>query len=280
MTQPKLNLPARRQWLCDGFDWFIQGYLRKHFHSVAIGRDGLRQCEFHQPCAVVVFGNHCSWWDPLVAILLRKLAFPNLKLYAPIDEDSLDKYRIFGQLGFYGVKPGTAKGAAKFLRQSLAILDTPGSSIWMTPEGRFCDVRDRSNRLMPGLGHLAHRVQVSRIASPGSHAVFFVPLAIELTYWEERLPECLLRFGTPIELEFQPNDLTDKASWSERLELALRRAQDELAADSISRDSSRFEILLKGRAGSWGVYDALRGLRGWLQGKPVRFEHGDKLSGC
>ena len=279
MTDSTHKSPARRQWLVDGFDWFVQGYFRRHFHAVALNRDNLRNYSLPQRCAIVVYGNHCSWWDPLIAILLRKLVFPHFALYAPIDQDSLAKYRSFSQLGVYPVKPGTAQGAANFLRKSLAILDTPGSSLWITPEGRFCDVRDRSSRLMPGLGHLANRVQCSRMVAPRNHAVYFIPIAIELPFWEERLPECLVRLGAPIELEFHSAQPTDKTRWLERLELALRETQDALAADSIARDSDRFEILLRGRGGTWRAYDVLRSLGGWMRGKRVKLNHGNKLSG-
>lgn len=279
VTHPRDELPTSRQWLIDGFDWFVRGYFRKHFHAVAINRDGLKDTVLQQPCALVVYANHCSWWDPLIAMLVKKCIFPDFKLYAPIDQDSLEKYRIFRELGFYGVKHGTTAGAANFLRKSLAILRTPGSSIWITPEGHFCDVRNRSLRLMPGIGHLAHCVQSSKRDATQTHKVYFIPIAIELPFWEERLPECLVWFGSPIELDFGRPMPTDKVQLSELFESALRSTQDELAAASIARDSQRFEVLLHGRGGSWGVYDAFRRFGGWLRGKPVELNHSDKLSG-
>ena len=61
--------------------------------------------------------------------------------------------------------------------------------LWITAEGSFTDARTRPVRLRPGLAHLARRV-------PGAT---IVPLALEYPFWDERTPEALCRFGTPME---------------------------------------------------------------------------------
>jgi hypothetical protein len=103
---------------------------------------------------------------------------------------------------------------------------------------------------------------------------FAVPMAIEYAFWEERLPECLISMGRPIELA-QPS-VRDKEAWSELLESALRATQDHLAQLVTARSSQPFESLLKGRAGAGGMYDFFRRLR---IGRHVggRFHHGDQF---
>src|SRR5690606_8927734 len=119
-----------------------------------------------------------------------------------------------------------------------------------TPEGRFCDVRDRSQPLMPGLAHLCSKLSSGRV----------IPMAMEYAFWQERLPLCLVMFGQPID-PAQASDLAeqgqawDKQDWNARLTDALRQTQDRLAESVIARDAAAFQPLLCGRGGAGGLYD-------------------------
>jgi 1-acyl-sn-glycerol-3-phosphate acyltransferase len=198
---------------------------------------------------VVVVLNHPSWWDPLICLMLTDL-FPDREHYAPIDAAALDRYRFFARLGFFGVERGRLRGARNFLRVGRAILDRPASVLWITAQGRFVDSRERPTRLEPGLGHLL----------AGAGRVTVIPLAIELTFWDERLPEALARFGPPIAAA--PG--VTAAEWTDRLERALEATQDLLAAEARRRDPADFTTLLEGSGGVGFVYDAWRRIRSGL----------------
>lgn len=267
-------LPTINPWIISGFRQFIPGYIRKHFHSFSIHADNLRSDDIQAEDCVVVFANHASWWDPVVALYCAQVFFPNFRLYAPIDADALEQYAIFRQLGFFGIDRDARRGAVQFLRTSEAILMQPGNSIWLTPEGSFQDCRNLESNVMPGIGHLAARI--SRLAVTRSiPRVWFLPLAVEYPFWEERLPEILAWFGPPILV--QPDANADKLKCQSSLVEALRCAQRNLAAASIARNSSAFEVHLTGRAGTWGLYDLWRRGTSWLRGTKSKLHHGSKL---
>lgn len=180
---PTTGIPAISPWLFQQFGRYARYYLRRSFHAIRLSHTGRFPLQPDMPA--VVFFNHPSWWDPMVAIFLAQHFMPECRHYGPIDAAALTRYRFFQRLGFFGVAPGTRQGAVTFLRVSQAILRQPQSVLWMTPEGRFTDPRQRPVQLQPGLGALARRVD----------GVMFVPLAIEYVFWEERFPEILLRFG-------------------------------------------------------------------------------------
>ncbi len=192
--------------------------------------------------------------------------FEGRQFYAPIDAAALEQYRVFAKLGFFGVDLKHRRGASTFLRTSLAILRSPGGSLWLTPEGRFADARDTSARFQPGIAHLCTRLP--------NHAVV-LPMAVEYVFWEERLPECLIRFGEPIHCGQFGN--LDKAGWQGKLFAALRETQGQLAAASIARDPQPFEPLLSGKKGT-GLYDIFRRSRQALRGARFRAEHGEKFN--
>lgn len=258
------TLPRRSPFLLRWFRWYSARFLRAHFNALRVSRSNRPTTVPGTP--LVLYANHASWWDPLVAIVLQTHYFPAHRLFAPIDARMLEKYRFFGRLGFFGVEPETARGARQFLRTSARILAEPDGLLAVTPQGRFADVRERPLRLEPGLGHLARR-------SPG---VCFQPVAIEFVFWEERLPEILVHFGEPIIPSHAEVSSSDAALWTARLEAGLAKAQDNLAQESLDRDPHAFERVLDGRRGTGGVYDWWRAAVHRLRGQSFNPAHSDR----
>lgn len=215
------------------------------------------------PLLVVL--NHPSWWDPLMGLLLAKHCTPGRRFRAPIDAAMLARYGVFRKLGFFGVDQSAA-GLRSFLKTSSAILASEQDALWVTPEGRFADVRDDAE-LEPGLGHLLAGLDRGTVLT----------LAAEYPFWEERLPEALAAFGDPIDVADHPG--LGKIAWSDLIRRRLRQTQAELAEASIARDAGRFEPVLSGAAGVGGFYDVGRRLKAWSRLQRFRPQHGRKLTG-
>jgi 1-acyl-sn-glycerol-3-phosphate acyltransferase len=262
-ASPGGNTPRVSPLLLSLFSRYAQGYLARHFHAVRLSRAGLPDPEPLSGRPVIVYLNHPSWWDPLAGMLLALRLFPGRRHYSPIDAAALGKYRFFERLGFFGIEPGTARGARRFLSVAQEILSQPDAMLWITAGGRFADPRERPVRLQSGLGHLASRMREGVL----------LPLALEYPFWEVRFPEALARFGEPISLGYD-GLLPD--AWTAVLEKRLAAAQDALAAEALARDPASFETLLGGSAGVGGVYDAWRRLRSRVRGERFRPEHGDR----
>ena len=258
------KLPTISGPLLKWFTWYARRYLRRHFHTLRISRAGPPPAAGLPP--VVLFANHASWWDALAGLAVKAEFFPARSAYAPIDAEALKKYRMFQRLGFFGVEPGTARGARQFLRTAENVLSRPDSLLVITPQGRFADARERPVRFEPGLGHLATRVE---------HAIF-LPMATEYIFWEERLPEILVRFGAPVEVSARHAGGFDAKYWTALFEQSLEATQDALAAEARRRDPEAFEIILRGGAGQGGIYDWWRAARAKLRGEDFRKEHGTK----
>jgi 1-acyl-sn-glycerol-3-phosphate acyltransferase len=254
-------LPRISPWLLRWFRWYSARYLRRHFHAVRLSRD--RRPDVPDDVPLVVYLNHAAWWDPLVGLLLAERLFPRRATYAPIEANALGRYRFMERLGLFGIDPQSRSGGLRFLRLSQAILTRPNTALWITPEGRFADPRERPVPFRPGLAHLARSLQSGLL----------LPLAIEYPFWEERSPEALARFGEPVQVEAR-NDRT-VADWNALLGSPLRATQDALAQQAIRRDPREFETLLRGSAGVGGVYDFWRWLVARLRGETFSPEHGE-----
>jgi 1-acyl-sn-glycerol-3-phosphate acyltransferase len=258
-------LPVSKKWLVDGFCGFSRRMVAKQFMSFGIQTELLDWKAIDDDTPIVVFTNHASWWDPISAMLIRKKYFPNRVFYAPIDSEALENYRIMAKLGFYGLPLKTTAGAAEFLATTKLILKSKNASVWITPEGRFTDVRDHSQPFMPGLAHLASRV-------PG---VAFVPMALEYAFWDESRPQLFARFGAAIRQPEPRSDGSgvDKSEWSELLTSRLRQTQCELSQSVIARDETRFDYLIASRPTRLGWYDYFRSWSARLRAKPFDPRH-------
>lgn len=240
------------------FTWYSRRYLRRHFHSLRVSRAGLPPRDSDAP--LVIFSNHASWWDPLLWLALKAEFFPARRAFSPIDAAALTRYKILSRLGFFGVEQKTGRGAVQFLRTAEKILREPGHILALTPQARFADPRERPIRFEPGLGHLAARVG----------GAVFLPMASEFVFWEERLPEILVRFGPPIVTD----QIGDAESATLLFEQELEAVQDALATEVKRREPDDFRMILRGGAGQGGVYDWYRATKAKLGGETFVREHG------
>jgi 1-acyl-sn-glycerol-3-phosphate acyltransferase len=240
--------------------WFfrriVRGYFRRHFSGVRLSR-GSNLSAFSAD-RLIIYANHSSWWDPMVLVLLAGRLMPARLHYAPMDAAALERYGIFKHLGVFGVQMNTARGAAQFLRTGSAIVQG-GGVLWVTPQGRFADSRERPLDLKPGMAALAAKLK-------GGCTV--VPLAIEYTFWNERLPETLLRFGEPLHLH---GGSVDDAQ--QQLESALLATMEALKSEALARDPAAFTLVLDGTVGTGGFYEPIQ--RAWaaLRRKPFHAAH-------
>jgi 1-acyl-sn-glycerol-3-phosphate acyltransferase len=254
-----VRLPESKKWLVDGFCWYTRRMVSRQFHSFGVQDELLQAVEIDAQTPLVAYANHASWWDPIAAMLLQRNYFANRTFYAPIDADALEKYRIMAKLGFYGVRIESFDGASAFLKMTKSILNTKRVTIWITPEGKFSDVRDYSLPLMPGLAHLASKMQ----------GILFLPVAFEYGFWNENRPQIFVRFGSPID----SNDARSKADWNELLTSRLRQTQSELAQSVQQREPAAFRYLIASRPVRLGWYDYCRSWAARFRGRPFDPRH-------
>ncbi|EYD76952.1 Mn-containing catalase [Rubellimicrobium mesophilum DSM 19309] len=230
--------------------------MARGFHAVRLARPGLPDLPEGRP--VIVCATHPSWWDPAFCIVLHARLFPDREGYAPMKAAMLERYGFFRRIGLFGLEDGP-RGAARFLSTSQALLADPDRVLWVTPQGRFVDPRERPLGLRPGVAHLLARM-------PEAVAL---PLALEYPFWSEKRPEALAAFGTPLDAR----EGGTPAAWSERLEAALTGTADRLAALSQARDPSAFENLLAGKRGVGGVYGTWQRLKALARGERHAPDH-------
>jgi 1-acyl-sn-glycerol-3-phosphate acyltransferase len=251
--------PSMSPFLVRLFATYSRGYLRRRFHSIRILKTGLPPSLESRP--LVIYLNHASWWDPLVCLRLAQSQFGQRTSYAPIDARALARYRFFSKLGFYGVEQQSARGTRSFLHTTSAILESPWNAVWLTPQGRFMDVRERPLRLQRGLGALAAQAENAT----------FLPLAIEYAFWTEPRAEILVSFGGPTVPETEPG--RSASEWTQHFSEALEATQDELAARSCRRNPEEWLVLDRSASSVNAAYDLCRWAGARMKGESFTREH-------
>jgi len=258
-----MAVPAISRPVLVFFRRIVRGYFRRHFHGVRVS--GLeRYIAAGVGGPLIVYANHGSWWDPMVCVLLGE----RMKArghYAPMDAEALERYGILKRVGIFPVEMGSARGAVQFVRTGEAIV-RGGGVLWVTPQGRFADARERPLEFKAGLAALAVRVAEAE----GECRV--LPLAIEYPFWDERLPEVLLQFAEPVTVGRGEGI----AEVQERLVEALGRAMEELKGKAMGRDATAFEELARGTLGMGGFYGLGQRLRALIARRPYVAEHTQK----
>ncbi len=254
MSVPAISKPA-----LVFFRRIVRGYFQRHFHAVRIaGANRFR--DVHGP--LIVYANHSSWWDPMVSVLLAAELKPELRHYAPMDAVALEKYGILKRIGIFPVEMKTARGAVQFLRTGEAILKA-GGVLWVTPQGKFCDPRERPLQFKAGMAALAARVA----ASEGSCTL--LPLTIEYPFWDERLPETLLYFAEPVRvLAGESAEVVQQ-----RAITALETTLYEMQTMAIARSADGFDVLSRGRLGAGGFYAFGKRIKALVTRRPYVAEH-------
>jgi len=250
-----MHVPHISKFVLWFFRGIVRGYFRRHFTGVRISHAS-SLASFNDE-RLIIFGNHSSWWDPMVLVLLAGKLMPAREHFAPMDAAALERYGIFRHIGVFGVEMQTARGAAQFLRTGKAIVQR-GGVLWVTPQGRFADTRERPLDFKPGLAALAAKMD-------GGCTV--LPLAIEYVFWNERLPETLLRFGEPVHVDGQTEEV------QQRLEAALVKTMEALKAEAMARDPAAFALLQDGTVGTGGFYEFGQRVVAILRRRPFQPRH-------
>ena len=227
------------------FRSIVRRYFRRQFHAVRA--NGITSANLRVSGPLIVYTNHTSWWDPMICYQLAATLAPERRHYAPMDAEALDRYSILKRIGCFPVDIRSARGAVQFLRMGEAVVQS-GGVLWVTPQGRFADVRERPLELKPGMATLAARLGECTL----------VPVAMEYPFWDERKPEALVEVGEPIAVRGEPAEQLEP-----RLTAALEAAMDRLRDAALTRNPQAFErVLLRGTVGAGGFYALGKRLRG------------------
>lgn len=235
------------------FNKFVRRMFRKSFHAVRIlpeHADALAELN-DRDRPVLVLLSHSSWWDPLVSLVLHMRYSPAREPVAPMDASQLRKFGIFKRIGLFGLDPDDPRSLeAMGVYVAKTFARNPKSSLWITPQGRFTDVR-MPIEIRPGGAAIAAK-------TPG---ISVLVLAVEYGFWTDQKPEVFLSWK-PVHAAAGREGST--AAWHRAILEAMTENNRVLAEAVKSRDPAKFLAVFDsgGAAATNWWYDLWLRLRG------------------
>lgn len=134
---------------------------------------------------LIFAANHVAWWDVLLLIVLDE-ALGGLG-WAVMDSENLRKLPFFGWVGALPLDRSSPERSRECLESSAALLDRPGRSLWIFPQGRQRPAHLRPLDLKPGL-------RIMHAHNP----VDVVCVSLDYVFLERDRPAAIVRFTTPM----------------------------------------------------------------------------------
>ena len=193
-TEPEEN-GADRQALARAGDTrrpkFLHYARRYARRRIAHGLDGLwvsgldecRAALADRP--LLVAANHVAWWDPLLLLALDD-ALGGVG-WAVMDAANLRKLPFLGWVGALPLDRSSHERSRQCLQACAALLDRPGRSVWIFPQGRQRPAHLRPLDLKAG-------VQTMHDSTP----VDVIAVSINYVFLERDSPAALVRFSAPM----------------------------------------------------------------------------------
>jgi 1-acyl-sn-glycerol-3-phosphate acyltransferase len=170
-------------WFEKVFAVYNSNLIRRRFHSLRVsGLDFLTSGDKNLP--LIIYANHSSWWDGLVAFQISREA--KLDSFLMMEEKQLRKLSLFRKLGAFSVVREKPREAVKSINYAAAILtQTTNRTVWIFPQGEILPNDIRPLRFYNGLAKIIEKV--------GNCSV--VPVAIRFEFGGEFKPEIFVKIG-------------------------------------------------------------------------------------
>lgn len=232
------------------FGWWARDkIIAKKFHAVRVCMDNrttLAELNTH-PGPVLALTNHIGWWDPLFMLAMHITELPDRTLRAPMDAKQLERFRLFRKLGCFGIDPDEPASLPLMGDYVAEYFKTdPSPTLWVTPQGRFADVREEI-RIRPGAAATAARADNPAV----------ICMNFEYAFLVDQKPEAFIRFE-----RVETPEAPSTTGWHRAMQDAIRRNAAELATLVIARDTDAFEKILGSGTKNQPIYDLWLKLRG------------------
>ncbi|HEX9961465.1 MAG TPA: lysophospholipid acyltransferase family protein [Pyrinomonadaceae bacterium] len=220
----------KSRWFEEIFAVYNRNLLRRRFHSLNVsGLNFLKGENRNQP--LLVYANHSSWWDGLVAFQISRRA--RLDSFIMMEEKHLKRLFLFRRLGAFSVVRENPREAVKSVNYAANLLkENPERTLWIFPQGEILPNDKRP---------LAFYNGVARVVEKAAR-VFAVPLAARYEFLGDFKPEIFVRIGEP-EAVSVDNNFAAK-TLTKQFERRLNGTLDELKNDVLNGNLQNYKNIL------------------------------------
>ncbi len=217
----------KSRWFETVFAVYSRNLFKRRFHSFRV----FNAQALLKPQPKIIYLNHSSWWDGLIAFEVSRLA--NTDFYIMMEEKQLRKLSLFRRLGAFSVVRENARQAIESINYAVEMLrGNSRRAVWIFPQGEILPNDTRPLNFYRGLARIVEKV--------GDCAV--IPCAIRCEFLGDFKPEIFAAFGEP-EI-FKRDDNFDSKKLTANFEDKMTVTLDALKRSVVSGEFSEYEKIL------------------------------------
>jgi 1-acyl-sn-glycerol-3-phosphate acyltransferase len=169
-------------WFENVFAVYNRNLLRRRFNSLLI--DGLEILSEKLNRPTVIYSNHSSWWDGLIAFQISHQT--NSDSFIMMEEKQLKSLPGFRKLGAFSVVRENPRQARESLHYAIGLLnEMPSRTLWIFPQGEIQPNDRRPLKFYNGLVRIIENVENCRV----------INLAMRYEFLGEFKPEVFVKIG-------------------------------------------------------------------------------------
>jgi chlorobactene lauroyltransferase len=212
-------------WFEEIFALYNRNLFKRRFHSLQISNLEVLK-ERREQAPLIIYANHSSWWDGLVAFEVSRAAA--LDAYIMMEEKQLKKLFPFRLLGAFSVVRENPRQALQSIKYAAELLKNSSRVLWVFPQGRILPNDARPITFYNGVSRIIEKLG----------ACSAVSLAMQYEFRGEFKPEIFVKIG---DAEFfKTSGNLDSKKLTNRLEDNLTQIADELKSDALNNNFAAY----------------------------------------
>lgn len=208
-------------WFEKIFAVYNHNLLKRRFSKFSVSNlESLKEND--QP--KIIFVNHSSWWDGLVAFEISRSA--NLDSFVMMEEKNLRKYFLFRRIGAFSVNKNNSRDVLETIRYASEMLRSGSrKAVWIFPQGEIKPSGARPLKFNSGIVKILESVE----------NCLLIPVTISYEFTGDYKPEIFVKIGESINAENLKSKKRKEAAndLSEILTALLDHLNDEVAAADL-----------------------------------------------
>ena len=219
----------KSHWFESVFAVYNRNLFRRRFTGLRVeGIEHLQNRGTDLP--LVLYANHSSWWDGLVAFEIGRAA--RLDQFVMMEEKQLKQLFLFRRLGAFSVIRENPRSALQSINYAARILkEKQNRAVWIFPQGEILPNDARPLRFYGGLARIIEKT--GRCAA--------APVAMRYEFLGDFKPAAFVKIGSAEIFE----NIKDAKQLTEQLTFQLTETLDELKNDIAFEKTGKFIDLLK-----------------------------------
>lgn len=223
-------IEARKSWLFGKiFKLYNRNLIRRRFNALRVS--GLRNLHKSKTLPYLIYSNHSSWWDGLIAFEIS--LHTDLDWFVMMEEKQLKKYFFFRWLGAFSIVKQNPSEALKSIQYVIDLMkENSNRAILIFPQGRIEPNDLRPIKFESGIVRIIQKVE----------NLVLVPMAFRYEFLYDYKPEVFARIGEP--KVFKKNSSEDRSILKKQLQAQLTKLIDDLRSDIVFNRTEAYEKLL------------------------------------